>query len=94
MLFVFPFAVVDTGRTVFWLDRLNSKSKAYPVGNLTKIFSGSKIIIEFLTVNSVSVNDKVVMDMLFVNVGRDYDLTIIAERFSRKGSANLMSKFR
>ena len=89
-----PFAVVDTGRAVFRLNRFNSERKAEPVGNLAKIFSGREVVIKFLSVDPVGVYDEVRMDVLFVNVCRDYYLAVITESLSCKSSAYLMSKFR
>ena len=95
MLFILPFIVSDRFAFGFrFIERLNTESEAYPVGNFFYFIERFLVGIELLAVNAVGVYDDMVVQMTFINVSCDYDLTIIAERFSSEGSANLVCEFR
>lgn len=52
---MFPFIVFYSSAVIFAVDRLDTESKAYPVGVFTDMFQSRLIIIEFMSVNAVGI---------------------------------------
>ena len=78
---MFPFAVVDTRYALPRFDWFYTERKTYPIGFLANFSEGFLVVIEFVSINAVSVYDEMRMDVLLVNMCRDNDLTILAKNF-------------
>ena len=90
---MFPFIVFHSSAVLFAVDRLDTESKAYPVGVLADMFQSRLVIVEFMSVNAVSIYYEMIMQMSLIKVSGNNYLTIITEGFSCKGFCDSVSQF-